>query len=278
MSAESIVVFRAEVLDHDVHKYSSSRVEGGGGYVATVNGATYGGTEAVRTTVQHHVDQDIWLRDLESDRQFQINLTEMAFPVRPGHILQLALDRRSNEWERLYNETTGQLSYGNGGTNPNAVAGLRKRAKWYYPANIWVVLVFVFLLSFPMLSIFAAPILVPIFALAAWNTKVLGKRVSGGVTAAVRVLVSGALIFITSMVGTILLIDHDLGRDYQMLTNLLQLPFAGEVVLVLYLISAVVFFGTTFGRNNAAAAVLQERSAAIDAKMAELSKVAASQA
>lgn len=124
MSQEKAKVYRVEVLADNVHKYSSTTVEGGGGYINTVNGQTFGQTREVYSTVQHHVDQDIWVKDYEDGREFQINLKESAFPVRPGHVLRVVFDQQSGKWERLFNETTGQMEYGQGFANP-------EKAKWY---------------------------------------------------------------------------------------------------------------------------------------------------
>lgn len=127
MSNDRVNVYRVEVLGDNVQKYSSTTVHGGGGYVATVNGTTYGQSEQITSSVQHHVDQDIWVKDLETGREFQINLKDVAFPVRAGHVLRVVFDDDSNRWERLYNEVTGQMGYGQGFANPEKAQEYRNQ-------------------------------------------------------------------------------------------------------------------------------------------------------
>lgn len=121
MNTNSISSFRVEVLGDNVQKYASASISGGGGYVTTVNGATYGSTQAVSTEINHHVDQDIWVKDLATDKEMQLNIVETTLPVRPGHILRIAFDKKTDRWERLVNETTDQSGYGNGVVNPGRI-------------------------------------------------------------------------------------------------------------------------------------------------------------
>lgn len=126
MTNPNAKLFRVEVLSDEIQKYSSTAVSGGGGYVTTINGQTFGQTNEVHSTVQHHVDQDIWVRDLESGRDFQINLKDKSFPVRPGHVLQIVFDDLSKCWERLYNESTGQREYRQGVINSDSAKTCRR--------------------------------------------------------------------------------------------------------------------------------------------------------
>jgi hypothetical protein len=118
MVDNSIQTYRVEVLGDNVQKYASSFVSGGGGYVTTVNGTTYGETRAITTEINHHVDQDIWVKDFATGNEIQLNIVVTTLPVRPGHILRIAYDNKTKRWERLVNETTGQSNYGNGRVNP----------------------------------------------------------------------------------------------------------------------------------------------------------------
>lgn len=129
MEDNSIKTHRVEVLGDNVQKYASSSVSGGGGYVTTSNGVTYGQTEGLTTEINHHVDQDIWVKDLVSGKEMQLNIVGTAFPVRPGHVLRIAFDKTTERWERLVNETTGQANYGNGIVNPAREREYSKAAK-----------------------------------------------------------------------------------------------------------------------------------------------------
>ena len=126
---KKIDVWNVEVLDNNVQKYASTTVSGGGGFMSTVNGTTMGRTEAINSTVNHHVSQDIWVMDLSSGREMQLSLKDVQVPVRPGHRLWIAYDQGSERWERIINETTGESTYGDGVTNSIYVAKLRKEAQ-----------------------------------------------------------------------------------------------------------------------------------------------------
>lgn len=121
MSSNSIKTYRVHVLDNDVQKYASTTLSGGGGYVATVNGTTYGQTQEIKSEVTHHISQSIWVKDIANGNEFQLQLDDINFPVRPGHVLKIAFDERTKCWERLVNESTGQASYGNGLINPSKI-------------------------------------------------------------------------------------------------------------------------------------------------------------
>lgn len=145
MTNPNAKLFRVEVLSDEIQKYSSTAVSGGGGYVTTINGQTFGQTNEVHSTVQHHVDQDIWVRDLESGRDFQINLKDKSFPVRPGHVLQIVFDDLSKCWERLYNESTEQREYRQGLINPDKAKECRRGKNTSY----WMSLA----LSIPLINL-----------------------------------------------------------------------------------------------------------------------------
>ena len=119
MEDNSIRAHRVEVLGDNVQKYASSSVSGGGGYVTTVNGTTYGQIQGVTTEVNQHVDQDIWVKDIAAGKELQLNIVGTTLPVRPGHVLRIAFDKKTERWERLVNETTGMSDYGNGMVNPS---------------------------------------------------------------------------------------------------------------------------------------------------------------
>ena len=129
---KKIDVLKVEVLDNDVQRYSSTTVTGGGGYVTSVNGRVMGGTNPINSTVQHHVAQEIWVKDLSSGQQIHLILKDSQIPVRPGHHLWIVYDHRSEKWERIVNETTGASTNGNGFTNVNFANKIRRQAIWPY--------------------------------------------------------------------------------------------------------------------------------------------------
>lgn len=133
MQAYPIKAYRVEVLENNVQKYASSTVSGGGGHVSSVNGQTFGRIENVKTEVTHHEDQDIWVRDLKTSKEFQVNIKNNTLPVRSGHILRLAFDEITDCWERVINETTGESSFGNGSFNPR----VEKKYKKEYPQTFF---------------------------------------------------------------------------------------------------------------------------------------------
>lgn len=100
--------------------------------MATVNGNIQGQINPTVTTINHHVDQDIWIKDLETGRERQVNLVDTDFPVRPGHILRLTYDEKTERVERLLNEETSQLSFGNGVVNQASVNKYLADAKGGY--------------------------------------------------------------------------------------------------------------------------------------------------
>jgi hypothetical protein len=120
--------FRAVVLDSRTHKYSSSEVRGGGGYVTTVGGQTVGQTAPVHTKVTHHERQDLWFKDVKTGQERQLVLQDASFPIREGHVVAVSFDRDSQKYERLLNESTGQLWSG-GEFNEAKLEDLRKHAR-----------------------------------------------------------------------------------------------------------------------------------------------------
>lgn len=147
------------MLGDNVQKYSSTTVEGGGGYINTVNGVTYGQNAAVTSSVQHHVEQDIWVKDLQSGHEFQIKLKGEAFPVRQGHILRIVFDGDTKQWERLFNESTGQMGYGQGFMNSTTISKYRElRNKAYlYAIGLSVPLVNLIVGVSAMIALLFAP-------------------------------------------------------------------------------------------------------------------------
>jgi hypothetical protein len=186
MQDDSIKAHRVEVLGDDVQKYSSTSVSGGGGNVTTVNGVTYGQIKALETTIHHHVDQDIWVKDLTSGKEMQINVVNSSFPVRRGHILRVAYDKKSDRWERFVNETTGETSYGNGKVNPGAEKQYMKEAS---TAKFWAIGV-----SVPVINLLIGPALL-FFILVSAPVKLYGAKIPGASSSAMFAILSGLGLF-----------------------------------------------------------------------------------
>ncbi|MCP1727213.1 hypothetical protein J2T60_001178 [Natronospira proteinivora] len=88
-----------EVLDSNLHKYSSTAVSGGGSNV-------HGGIDHISTTVTHHSDQELWVRDVDSDQERQFQFSQFNVAARPGHKLLVIWDRLGNRMERIVNKNT----------------------------------------------------------------------------------------------------------------------------------------------------------------------------
>jgi hypothetical protein len=187
MQDDSIKAHRVVVLGDDVQKYSSSSVSGGGGSVTTVNGVTYGQINAVKTTINHHVDQDIWVKDLTSGKETQINIVNSSFPVRPGHILRVAYDKKSERWERLVNETTGESSYGDGKVNPSVEKHLVVEGN---SGKFWALGV-----SVPVINILVGPLLLLVLIAKAPIT-LYGMKIEGSLSKLMIATLAGLGLFV----------------------------------------------------------------------------------
>ncbi|WP_429182374.1 hypothetical protein [Aeromonas salmonicida] len=100
------------VLTENTHKYSSTKVESGGGIA---------GQQNVSSTVTHHVSQDIWLRDPETQKETKFTCDNYTLDVRPGHSLVFFINRNTNNIERIVNINTGDISEGNGEYNNTGI-------------------------------------------------------------------------------------------------------------------------------------------------------------
>ena len=186
-----IKVSRVEVLGDNVQKYSSTSVSGGGGYVTSSNGNTYGQTHAIESTVSHHVDQDIWVRDLSDGKETQLNLKGGSFPVRAGHILTIAYDELSKSWERLVNETTSATSNGNGFFNQKTVDRYYQE---YMYATLWAIG-----LTIPILNFLIGLILLKIIFFGI-PSNVKGEHIPGSAKNILISFVSGCVLLIASFI------------------------------------------------------------------------------
>lgn len=239
---KNIDVLRVEVLDNDVQKYSSTTVSGGGGHVAVVNGAVIGRAEAIHSEINHHVSQDIWVKDLSSGREMQLSLTDVLIPVRSGHHLWIAYDHESEKWERIVNESTGESTYGNGFTNPVFAAQLRYQAKL---ALLSPILLIIPLLNF-LGGIAALALLVRI------PVNLSNKTIPGNRAKILKALVVGIVLFFSSYWAAMSVS----ARDTSFFMNIISLT----VTAVL----ATTFARTCRASYIAAANMISERSQKID--------------
>ena len=196
-----------EVLRNDVQKYSLTSVSGGGGYVTTVNGTTFGQTREVISTVEHHVDQNIWVKDLSSGKEMQLNFKEFSFPVRPGHILVLAKDEASEEWERLINKTTGEKSYANEILNPIHANHRKSHSKRATFIAVGLLVPFVnFLVGLYALM----------FVLTAIPVKIGHVNIPGAPIKILLALLTGFALFLASFVAFTKILSIFIGKDTNM--------------------------------------------------------------
>ena len=245
---KKIDVLRVEVLDNNVQKYSSTTVTGGGGYVSSVNGTTMGRTESISSTVDHHVSQDMWLKDLASGHEMQLSLKDVQIPVRPGHRLWIAYDHGSERWERIINETTGDFTYGNGSTNPIYVAEFRKGARQSIILPI--------LLIIPFLNFLGGFItLVTLFSQAS-NT-VSKKTIPGNIDKVLKALVLGIALFLATMWAFVAIVGEPERNGF--FTKVIS--FAAAIVLT------PMFARAVKAPYIAAAEMIDDRSRKIDAAL-----------
>lgn len=182
-------IYKVEVLGNDVQKYSSTSVSGGGGYVTTANGATFGQTEEITSTVNHHVDQEIWVKDLASGKEMQLNLLEDNFPVRVGHILTIAADESSGDWERLINESTGAKSNADGFFNQETVDLYYKEYKY---SILWAIG-----LAIPIINLLVGLLVLKLIFVGT-PSKIKGEVIPDGNNNMLISLISGCALFALS--------------------------------------------------------------------------------
>lgn len=99
-----------EVLDQQAHHYSSTTVSGGGGYVHNSGGYI----NPIRTHVEHHVEQELWCRNLDTGLEEKLEFRGFKADVRPGHRIVVARHRNSGLIERIYNFDTDVTQAGAG--------------------------------------------------------------------------------------------------------------------------------------------------------------------
>ena len=197
---KKIDVWNVEVLDNNVQRYSSTTVSGGGGHVSTVNGTTIGRTQSINSTVNHHVSQDIWVKDLSSGKEMQLSLKEAEIPVRPSHKLWIAYDHGSERWERIMNESTDEFTYGNGLTNPVYVAKLRGQAQQARLSPLLLIIPFLNLLG-GLVALFILLTHAPV--------SVSGKTIPGNGEKVLIALIMGVGLFFSSFWALAMIADGE---------------------------------------------------------------------
>lgn len=108
-----------EVLNENTHKYSSTSVSGGGS-----NGT--GGTSNVSSNTTYHSDQDVWVKNIETDKERKLELITFNIDVRPGHKLLCVTNKKTKLFERIINLDTDTVYYGESKLNaevmkPNSI-------------------------------------------------------------------------------------------------------------------------------------------------------------
>lgn len=112
------------VLTENTHKYSSTKVESGGGIA---------GQQNVSSTVTHHVSQDIWLRDPETQKETKFTCDNYTLDVRPGHSLVFFKNRNTSSIERIVNINTGDINECNGEYNQARIKNeIREKFQWSF--------------------------------------------------------------------------------------------------------------------------------------------------
>lgn len=95
-----------EVIDEQLHKYSTTGVRSVGGG----NGVS----SSVSSVITHYSDQRLWLRDLESGKERQMEHDKFNVSARPGHHLVYVTYKPKNRIERIINLETEQVWSGGG--------------------------------------------------------------------------------------------------------------------------------------------------------------------
>jgi len=88
-----------EVLDSNLHRYASTSISGGG-----TNSA--GGINDIHTTVTHHSDQELWVKDVDTGKERKFEFSSFNVDARPGHKLLVIWDRIGKRMERVVNKDT----------------------------------------------------------------------------------------------------------------------------------------------------------------------------
>lgn len=115
MNIESIYNTQVyEVLSENTHKYSSTSVSGGGGYVSGHNGNVSGKISSVESQTHFHSEQEIWVKNIHSGQEKKFNFNTYNIDVRVGHKIVLSWNQVTQKLERIINISTNERYAGNG--------------------------------------------------------------------------------------------------------------------------------------------------------------------
>lgn len=103
---EGLIFTTGKVVKVEDKRHSSTHVTGGDTYSYQNNGATYYGRTPVKSHVQHHQNQKIWL-SMEGGKQDSYNFYNKNINVLEGHDVTLISGKNTHEIFRLKNNTTG---------------------------------------------------------------------------------------------------------------------------------------------------------------------------
>jgi|GEM_PF-2693281 len=131
-----------QVLDQNVHRYSSTSISGGG---SDVNG----NISNIQSSVSHHSDQEVWVKDLINDRERKFEFKTFNVDARPGHRLVVVWDKARDALERVINVDTETKYHANGFYNDWA----NSQASLYSPKFRFLNAIFLsLLLAVPVLG------------------------------------------------------------------------------------------------------------------------------
>ncbi|WP_418319031.1 hypothetical protein [Piscinibacter sakaiensis] len=243
-----LVFHRAEVLSHDAQKYSSTEIFGGGAYAFAVNGVVTAGTRDIQSQSTTHEHQALWVRDLDTGQEINLQLSDVGFRARPGHILTLAADARDGTWERLANESTGESNDRAGKFSRTAAEPMLQKQHQGWAAGV--------LLLIPLLNWIAG-----IFALVYTLNHPLsyaGLKVPGVATRTFKEIGAGVAAFV--------------GPYASIVFSQEGLPFFAFLSLVVAVWGAFLYGKYWKEAYAAAAKVCLDRAALFDAKFAAFRK------
>ncbi|WP_111642863.1 hypothetical protein [Marinimicrobium alkaliphilum] len=96
-----------EVIDQNVHRYSTTSVSGGGSDM-------HGNIQNIQSSVTRHSEQELWVKNVDSGKERKLEFNSFNVDARPGHKLLLIWDAARDNLERVINLDT-EIKYHAGG-------------------------------------------------------------------------------------------------------------------------------------------------------------------